>query len=154
MDLQDYIIEKRALGCTINDYKGSESIIEIPSHFNGNLIENIGDYAFSVNKTVKQVIIPSGIKHIGFYAFGACSNLEIIVIPNTIKEIDSSAFSGCNNLKQIIFRGTRKQWDKINSYEDYIKSAFRDKVVFTPESELSSFINDISANPNKELDNK
>ena len=142
MSLEDYRIEKLTLGYTIRHYKGDDTIVKLPSHFNGNAIEIIGDYAFCGKKSINQVIIPSGIKCIDFYAFAQCSNLESIIIPNTVSEINSHAFYECYSLKQVIFKGTKAQWNKIYSYDDYIKTAFDGIVVFEPESDLTKFLND------------
>lgn len=142
MNTQDFIIERQTLGYTIKHYEGKEMIVKLPSHFDGNEIEIIGDYAFSGNKSINQVIIPSGIKCIDFYAFAQCSNLESITIPNTVSEINSHAFYECYSLKQVIFKGTKAQWNKIYSYDDYVKTMFEGIVVFEPESDLSKFLND------------
>lgn len=83
-----------------------------------------------------------------------CENLESIVIPNTIQHIEANAFYGCNSLKQIVFKGTRNQWNQIVSYGDYLKERCQDIIIFAPESELSDFLNNISANLDRELKNK
>ena len=154
MNTQDFKIERQTLGYTIKHYEGKEMIVKLPSHFDGNEIEIIGDYAFSGNKSINQVIIPSGIKYIDFYAFAQCSNLESITIPNTVSEINSRAFYECYSLKQVIFKGTKAQWSKIYSYDDYIKTAFDDIVIFKPESDLSKFVNDISENLEEKSNDK
>ena len=148
MNTQNFVIERQTLGYTIKHYEGKKMIIKLPSHFNGNEIEIIGDYAFSGNKSVNQVIIPSGIKCIDFYAFAQCSNLESITIPNTVSEINSHAFYECHSLKQVIFKGTKAQWNKIYSYDDYVKTMFEGIVVFEPESYLSKFLNNVSKDHN------
>ena len=141
MNTQNFVIERQTLGYTIKHYEGKEMIIKLPSHFNGNEIEIIGDYAFSGNKSVNQVIIPSGIKCIDFYAFAQCSNLESITIPNTVSEINSHAFYECHSLKQVIFKGTKAQWNKITNNSPLANSV---KVIYDTSSKLSSFLNIVS----------
>lgn len=142
MDTKDFVIKRQTLGYTIEHYEGKETIVRLPSHFDGNKIEIIGDYAFCGKKSINQVIIPSGVKCIDYYAFAQCSNLESITIPNTVSEINTYAFHDCYSLKKVIFKGTEAQWNRIYSYNDYIKTAFDGIVIFEPESNLSKFVND------------
>ena len=53
------------------------------------------------NKSIKKLIIPSGITSIGDCAFEGCSSLESIDIPNSVTKIGWAAFCFCSILKSI-----------------------------------------------------
>lgn len=124
MDIEDFKIEKRAIGYTISEYTGYDSTVKIPAEINDKEIKNIGDYAFA-----------------------ACINLETIELPNTITEILPNAFYRCDSLKEIIFKGTKNEWNKIKIATDLDDI----RIIFSPESELSNFVKDVSENSEKEL---
>ena len=152
MSIEDFKTEQRLPGYAISEYIGYDPIVKIPSNINGHEIKVIGDYAFSVNKSVMHIIVPQGIKFIQPYAFAACANLETIKLPNTIVEIFPNAFYRCDSLKTIIFDGSKKEWDKINITTLNLEDV---KIKFTKsKSEISDFINDISEDMGKELKDK
>ena len=85
------------------------------------VLEKIGEYAFTVTGITGTIIFPEGLTHIGHCAFehlnitsvslpstlksigggafNACDYLSgNMIFPDTLEEIHSSAFSGCDNL--------------------------------------------------------
>lgn len=52
-------------------------------------------------KTVKKIIINSGVTSIGYDAFCNCEALTHVSIPNSVIDIKSNAFSGCTSLVEI-----------------------------------------------------
>lgn len=74
----------------------------IPSKvsYNGKNVSvvEIGSYAFSKNKDVVKVEIPSSIISIGAYAFEGCTSLKSVTIPNSVTSISKGAFCGCSSL--------------------------------------------------------
>ncbi|MGC7185986.1 leucine-rich repeat protein [Metamycoplasma hominis] len=64
-------------------------------------IKEIGKYAFSGCKNLKEVILNEGLERIGNNAFSN-ANIESITIPGSVKEIGYSAFSNCSNLREVI----------------------------------------------------
>ena len=75
-----YIITKNDAviknGCIIN-YLGAEKDIVIPEYINGELITEIGDYAFECNK-LTSVVIPDSVTEIGVRAFDKNEDLKSI----------------------------------------------------------------------------
>lgn len=61
----------------------------------------INDYAFKKNKTIKKVVIQSGITQIGKNVFDNCTNLIEIEISKTVVAIGEGAFWGCSSLTNI-----------------------------------------------------
>lgn len=76
--------------------------IEIPSFIEGGDLEitAISERAFSENKSIQKVIIPSSIESIGNFAFQNCSNLTEVVIEEGLTFLGDSSFWGCG-FKQI-----------------------------------------------------
>lgn len=72
-----------------------KSSIVLPSDFNGESYE-IYNFAFRNDKSLTDIIIPSGVKGIG-----------------------NSAFWGCNNLKSIKYCGTEEAWSSIAKGRDW-----------------------------------
>ncbi|WP_181695836.1 leucine-rich repeat domain-containing protein [Metamycoplasma hominis] len=64
-------------------------------------IKEIGGYAFSSCKNLKEVILNEGLEKIDSGAFYN-TNIKSITIPGSIKEIGEDAFSWCTNLKEVI----------------------------------------------------
>lgn len=60
--------------------------------------------AFLNNSTMKNLIIPEGVKSIEPYAFRNCSKLNTIVLPSTLTTIRNYAFAQCSNITKITSR--------------------------------------------------
>lgn len=104
-----YTSDKKAL---VKFPKGRGGNIEIP-----NLVEKIGDYAFSTCTKIEDIIIPQNVKSIGLQVFINCTALKTVVLPNTISELVDT-FQGCSNLTTIYYTGTEEQWDSISILEE------------------------------------
>ena len=111
---------------TINTYKGSDTTVVIPNYINGKPVKKIesaktycygqlkrmlwdesicseeryGGY-FTVQKTIKEIVISEGIQEIGEKCFTASGALEQITIPNSATTIEKQAFAGCTSLTNI-----------------------------------------------------
>lgn len=64
--------------------------------------ESIPDYAFEGCNSLKNVIIPSGVKNIGAGAFRSCTALAGITIPAGVETIQDRTFYGCSNIAEIV----------------------------------------------------
>ena len=62
----------------------------------------IDRYAFTENKTVKNIALPTSVTSIGEYAFNECSNLSEINLPDNISTIGRYSFAECTSLNEII----------------------------------------------------
>jgi len=75
----DYEYEILADGTVeIEDYTGSETVLEIPSEIAGKKVTSIGWYAVSWTDNFEKIIIPEGINNIYTGAFSNCANLKQI----------------------------------------------------------------------------
>ena len=88
-------------GVTIIKGTGEEKCIIIPAEIDGKPVRKIGNYAFSDNLHVKEVIIEAEIIEIGDFSFQFCEQLERIDLPSSLLRIGVSAFEGCISLKSI-----------------------------------------------------
>lgn len=64
-------------------------------------VVSISNNAFSNNKDLQSVGIPSGVTSIGSGAFSGCTALASAGIPNSVTQIGSGAFSGCVSIKSV-----------------------------------------------------
>jgi len=72
-------------------------------------VEEIGQYAFSSCKELREVVLNEGLTSIGKYAFTCCSSLQSIVIPSAIVEICSRTFDSCTNLRDVVLNNGIKK---------------------------------------------
>ena len=70
--------------------------IEIPSG-----VISLGNYVFSYNSKLKNVVIPNTVTSIPRCAFQSCTSLTNINIPNSVTSIGESAFKSCTSLTNI-----------------------------------------------------
>ena len=61
--------------------------------------------------TLTEVTFPQGVARIDAFAFSECPNLEQIMVAAGISLIDRSAFADCAKLKDVYFSGTQAQWN-------------------------------------------
>ena len=61
----------------------------------------IGESAFENNTSLKNLVIPEGVRIIGRNAFKKCSNMQTIDLPSTLKEIGDYAFDQCSKISMV-----------------------------------------------------
>jgi hypothetical protein len=91
-------------GVMVTKYLGKRSEVRIPPSIKNYRVTSIGSSAFSKNKAVTSVIIPSTVTTIDGGASGAfngCTSLTNVTIPNSVTSIGKNAFIGCTGLKSI-----------------------------------------------------
>ncbi len=88
---------------TITNYRGSNTVVEIPQMVDGRLVTKIGDAAFENCSTVQSISISNGVAEIGASAFAGCTKLNEMNFPQTLTQIGASAFADCTKLEEIVF---------------------------------------------------
>ena len=61
----------------------------------------IGDSAFCACTHLKTLDIPDSVTEIGDSAFSGCVSLSSVTIPESVKSIGAGAFDGCDSLRQV-----------------------------------------------------
>ena len=91
----------------------TDTVIYIPSAYNGLPVKEIGESAFYGKKTITGVVLPDSITTISDSAFDGCTNLASINLPEGLTTIGEGAFNsvsiasivipvfGCGNLKSV-----------------------------------------------------
>ena len=65
-------------------------------------IEKIGEYGFSDNALIEELVLPDSVRKIEAHAFERCTSLKKIKIGRNIEFIGENAFNRCHNLETII----------------------------------------------------
>lgn len=87
----------------INDYLGTDTIVEIPSEINGKKVTTIADNGLSGNSSVEKFIIPEGVTTIGEHALSTNYSLTEIVFPSTLTTIGSYSLGYNKAMTEIRF---------------------------------------------------
>lgn len=86
----------------ITKYKGSATLLEIPSEIDGEIVTSIGNRAFEDCTSLKSVTIGNGVISIGKYTFSGCIALTSVTFGNSVTSIGERAFENCKSLTSII----------------------------------------------------
>ena len=114
-DVQAYSVNLSGFVLTIQNsgkyyvsaYLGSDIDLVIPGSMTGGgsyyEITGVAKDAFRNNKSLRSVVLSSGIKTVSNGAFRGCTALETVVIGENVTGIKNYAFDGCTSLKNILF---------------------------------------------------
>ena len=78
-------------------------------------MKELGDYAFYVQSSLENIVIPDSVTKIGYGVFENCSNLKSIIIPNSVTKIQLYAFEGCSSLESIKVANDNLVYDSRNN---------------------------------------
>lgn len=80
-------------------YEGEYTeVMEVPAQIDGKNVVEASTYLFSLDETVKKIILPDTLKKVATYTFYYCPNLETVVFPETIEYIEKTFYLNCDNL--------------------------------------------------------
>ena len=96
----EYNYVKVEEGIHLIKWKGSDTIVVMPSEIDGHAVVGFG--TIFANSNVTTVEIPSGVTSIGNGAFRGCSSLVSVKIPSSVTRIGDWAFDGCSDLKSLV----------------------------------------------------
>ena len=82
----------------IEEYKGMESTVQVPSVLAGCNVSEIGKQAFLDCEMLQRVELPEGLTVIGDGAFGECHSLIRIELPEKLTTVGDKAFYMCESL--------------------------------------------------------
>lgn len=87
------------------EYVGNESIVKIPSEFDGYPLTMIEANSFLMCTSIEAVEVPEGVTQIGDYAFAECTNLKVIALPDSLISVSDYAFDGISETINVISSG-------------------------------------------------
>ena len=86
-----------------------ENAIVLPTSYNGYPVIGLKGAAFSYEKYIKKIVIPSAYTTIEKGAFSSCRHLEEVEIKAQITTLHGGIFSNCRKLKKITLPDTLKK---------------------------------------------
>jgi hypothetical protein len=97
----DFIVKinKAGTGAIITGYTGKAARVIIPATLQGLPVVTVR--GFLENKSIREVVLSSGIREIGTSAFWGCASLTGVSISQGMKKIGDGAFAGCTALIRI-----------------------------------------------------
>ena len=99
----DYTFSVTKESAVLIKYNGSDTLIEVPGEVNGRPVTEIGEGAFTGNKSIQRVTLPESVAVIGENAFAGCSELMSLVAQREeVTRVADTAFDGCEKLALIV----------------------------------------------------
>lgn len=88
---------------SVGDYIGEDTVVNVPSVYDGKPVIKIKDATFAKNEKITKVIIPSSIQMLGNNVFSNCTALQEIEFEENsqLAKIPNNAFYKCTSLKEI-----------------------------------------------------
>ena len=78
----------------VSNYVGTDTVITIPSAFNGKPVKGVASNAIS-SGTLKTLIIPKSVTTLQTNAFAGCSSLTTVYLYDSVVEMTDGSFAGC-----------------------------------------------------------
>ena len=94
-----YVVNQDERTVTIQEYTGTEEVVEIPAEIDGYQVAGIEAQAFSYGK-MKQVIFPDSLQRIGQRAFEYCEITQVMISAEAV--VESCAFGYCDALQTVL----------------------------------------------------
>ena len=66
-----------------------------------NILVGVREGIFESRLSMRELIIPTGVKVVNEYAFIAYENLETVKLPDTLESIGKFSFAGCRKIEYI-----------------------------------------------------
>ena len=88
----------------VTGYKGTSTLVTIPTTLDGYPVIAIGERAFE-GKKIAAVMLPDGLEAIGWFAFYGCEQLIDVSIPTSVTSIGYAVFDGCESVSIVCASG-------------------------------------------------
>ena len=127
-DIFDY--KKSSTSIEITKYKGTDTMLSIPSEIEGLPVVSIGDTTFK-NSAIKSVYIPSSVTSIGTTSFYGCTRLDEVVFEGNAPSASFSTFTGCKSTCTAIVSENAKGFERVPGTWKGIKIDYDYSTVFS-----------------------
>lgn len=97
-----YVIEDGRVRVT--GFGGQASEVTVPDAVEGCPVTEIGKKAFLSKKSLRRVLLPTGVETVGDWAFAYCGSLREVVLPGKDIRFGRSVFLECGSLERIALR--------------------------------------------------
>lgn len=98
-DINDFVFGEVGNGYALIRYGGTDSTINVPSHYNGKKVYLIKAGAFAYGNEFTEINIPDTVVEIEDDAFYYCSALNSVTIPDSVKLMSINAFFNSNAIQ-------------------------------------------------------
>ena len=82
-------------------YTGKRRYLTVLEEIGGRRVTSIGEECFADRRSLRELVLPSGLKNIGYRAFTDCTALRRLELPDSVQTIGANAFAGCSRLGQV-----------------------------------------------------
>ena len=100
-DYEYAIISEEDKTCVVEEYRGTDTEVFIPTEINGYTVIELYISCFYYSN-ITSISIPNTVVEIDAQAFIGCENLTNIKIPNSVTTIGNGAFSNCTSIENLI----------------------------------------------------
>ena len=104
----------------LGEYPEIGKNIEIPSEYNGQIIDEIRPYAFEGYSSVESVIIPDAVVIIGEGAFADCAELQRVELKGASCYLGDDLFYESPRVSTVYFHGAKQEWYSMEKAEDWL----------------------------------
>lgn len=95
----DFLLnENKTGGYSVWQYYGKNTIIHIPDEYNEKMITTVDSYVFANDSPVKAIWFSNSMENIGEFACALNKSLQVVILGEKTKTIEKSAFQGCSSL--------------------------------------------------------
>lgn len=119
--------------CTVEQYKGEDAVVSIPTVWEEYPVKGIEAKAFLSCKTIYELHIPDTIEEIGDWAFAHMKNLKILNVPAKKITFGKNVFMGCEQLEQVSVQGDASGNNGLPHLLASVLTILQDMTLFAPE---------------------
>ena len=118
-------------------YNGSDTVVNVPSEWNGQPVTEICDFAFRDCSSIVSVVFPNTIEKIGGRVFRYCSSLIAFNIPASVVYIGDDLIGGCYSLTSIDVDENNSLY---SSFEGVVFNKNKTEILICPAGRTGNYI--------------
>ena len=98
-----FVINGTTKEAELVEYKGSDTVINVPSYYKQFPVTTFDEYTFKGNTTMTDIHLPETIAKVPNEAFLGCTALQNFSLPSSVRSIGSRVFQDCTSLSEVTF---------------------------------------------------